>query len=199
MGGVPTNFHGEVVTLARRRSGRGRARPDGGGRGGLRQRPRGQPPGLQLADRPGGVRPRRRLCAAARPSPRARASRSRSRPGPSRTSAASTACATPTARCPRPSCGWRCRRRCRRTRRSSAPARRWRAASSGCRRSTPRARDIARHRPRHDLEHRSGRDAGVREPDRPGGRHRRRRPSTAPRAAAPTPARTFPSATTRTG
>ena len=60
MGGIPTNFHGEVVTLKRRRSGRGGARPDGGGRGGLRLRPRRQSSGLQLPDRPGGVRPRRR-------------------------------------------------------------------------------------------------------------------------------------------
>ena len=51
----------------------------------------------------------------------------------------------------------------------------------------------------HDLEHRPGGDPGVRQPDRPGGGHGGRRRSTAPRAAAPTPARTSPTATTRTG
>ena len=71
MGGIPTNFYGEVVTKDGRRSRRRGAGPDGGGRGGLRLGARRQPPGLQLADRPGGVRPRRR--------PALR--RARSRPG----------------------------------------------------------------------------------------------------------------------
>ena len=48
------------------------------------------------------------------------------------------------------------------------------------------------------LELRPGRDAGVREPDR-AGRHHRRGAPTAPKAAARTRARTIPSATTRTG
>ena len=59
MGGIPTNYHGEVVTLEGRRSRRGRAGPVRGRRGGLRQRPRRQPAGLQQPDRPGRVRPRR--------------------------------------------------------------------------------------------------------------------------------------------
>ena len=55
------------------------------------------------------------------------------------------------------------------------------------------------HRPLADLEHRPGRDAGIRQPDRPGRRHHGRRRATARKAAAPMPARTSPSATTRTG
>ena len=43
-----------------RRRQRGRAGPDGGGRSGLRLGARRQPPRLQFADRPRGVRPRRR-------------------------------------------------------------------------------------------------------------------------------------------
>ena len=59
MGGMPTNYRGEVVTKLRRRPGRGRARPDGDRRGGLRLGARRQPPRLQLAARSRGVRPRR--------------------------------------------------------------------------------------------------------------------------------------------
>ena len=55
------------------------------------------------------------------------------------------------------------------------------------------------HRPLADLELGPGRDAGVRQPDRPGGRHHGLGGATAPRAAAPTRARISPSATTRTG
>ena len=58
MGGIPTNYHGEVVTRRGRQSGQGRPRPDGRRRGRLRVGARRQPPGLQLADRPGGVRSR---------------------------------------------------------------------------------------------------------------------------------------------
>ncbi len=49
MGGIPTNFHGEVVTLAGDDPDKVVPGPDGGGRGGLRLRARRQPPGLQLA------------------------------------------------------------------------------------------------------------------------------------------------------
>ena len=51
----------------------------------------------------------------------------------------------------------------------------------------------------HDLEHRSGRDAGVRQSDPAGGGDGRRRGRTARKAAAPMPARISPTATTRTG
>ena len=59
MGGIPTNYHGEVLRGDRGRPGRDRARPDGGRRGGLRVGARRQPARHQLAARPGGVRPRR--------------------------------------------------------------------------------------------------------------------------------------------
>ena len=49
MGGIPTNYHGEVRDQGRRQPRRGGARPDGRGRGGLRLGARRQPPGLQLA------------------------------------------------------------------------------------------------------------------------------------------------------
>ena len=65
-------------------------------------------------------------------------------------------------------------------------------------RGDERRGDVKRVRPLADLEHRSGRDAGVRQSDRAGRRdHGRRR--TARKAAAPMPARTIPTATTRTG
>jgi succinate dehydrogenase / fumarate reductase flavoprotein subunit len=60
MGGIPTNYHGEVVQQQGRQSGLGRPRPVRGRRSGLRVGPRRQPPRLQLADRPGRVRPRHR-------------------------------------------------------------------------------------------------------------------------------------------
>jgi succinate dehydrogenase / fumarate reductase flavoprotein subunit len=60
MGGIPTNYHGEVLTKKQRRRPDTRgARPDGGRRSGLRLGAWRQPPRLQLADRPRGVRPRR--------------------------------------------------------------------------------------------------------------------------------------------
>ncbi len=55
------------------------------------------------------------------------------------------------------------------------------------------------HRPLADLELGPDRDAGVRQPDRAGGRHHGLGARTAPRAAARTRARISPSATTRTG
>ena len=56
-----------------------------------------------------------------------------------------------------------------------------------------------RQRPLADLEFGPDRDARIRQPDRAGRRHRGLRRSTAPKAAARTRARIFPSATTRTG
>jgi succinate dehydrogenase / fumarate reductase flavoprotein subunit len=61
MGGIPCNYHGQVVTKKDGR--RSRCVVPGlyrGGRSGLRVGPRRQPPRLQLADRPCGVRPRDR-------------------------------------------------------------------------------------------------------------------------------------------
>ena len=60
MGGIPTNYHCEVVTVKDGDPRRRRARPDGDRRGGLRLGARRQPAGLQLAARPRRVRPRRR-------------------------------------------------------------------------------------------------------------------------------------------
>ena len=58
MGGIPCNYHGEVVCAeGGRRGGRG-ARPHGRGRGRVRLGARRQPPGLEFAAGPGGVRPR---------------------------------------------------------------------------------------------------------------------------------------------
>ena len=59
MGGIPTNYHGEVVQLQRRQPGRGRAGPVRDRRSRLRVGARRQPPGLELAARPGRVRSRR--------------------------------------------------------------------------------------------------------------------------------------------
>ena len=59
MGGIPTNIHTEVLNPTAEGPGPRGARPDGGGRGGLRLGARRQPARHQLAARPGGVRPRR--------------------------------------------------------------------------------------------------------------------------------------------
>ena len=58
MGGIPTNYHGEVADPEGRQPRPRRAGPDGDRRGGLRLGARRQPARLQLADRPRGVRPR---------------------------------------------------------------------------------------------------------------------------------------------
>ena len=60
MGGIPTNYHGEVLTKVGGDPDCDRSRPDGGRRSRLRLGARRQPPRLQLADRPRGVRPGRR-------------------------------------------------------------------------------------------------------------------------------------------
>ena len=57
MGGIPANYHCEVMTREGRRSVRRRAGPDGARRGGLDRRARRQSPRLQLAARAGRVRP----------------------------------------------------------------------------------------------------------------------------------------------
>ena len=93
-----------------RRSRRGRAGPDGGGRGGLRLRARRQPARLELARRSRGLRPRRRR--PLRRDDRARREPSGAAEGRRRAGArrGSTARATPMAARPRPSSATTCRR-----------------------------------------------------------------------------------------
>ena len=124
MGGMPTNYHGEAVTKAG-------------------DDPDAVLPGLMAVGeaacvsvhgsnrlgsnslmRPRGVRPRRRPALRREAEGRRNPARAQARLDRPATSPASTACATPPAARRRPSCAWRCRRRCRRTRRCSAPARR---------------------------------------------------------------------------
>ena len=90
-------------------------------------------------------------------------------------------------------------RPCRRTPRSSAPPRCCRAAAA--RMKADRRRDARHqgHRPLDDLELRPDGDARAHQPDAERARHHRRAPRRGTRAAAPTPARTSPTATTRTG
>jgi succinate dehydrogenase / fumarate reductase flavoprotein subunit len=59
MGGIPTNYHGEVLTKKDGDPDAVVPGPDGGRRGRLRLGARRQPARLQFADRPRGVRPRR--------------------------------------------------------------------------------------------------------------------------------------------
>ncbi len=59
-GRLPTNYHGEVLTKKGDNADTRRAGPDGGRRSGLRFGARRQPPGIELADRPCRLRPRRR-------------------------------------------------------------------------------------------------------------------------------------------
>ena len=91
------------------------------------------------------------------------------------------------------SCASRCSTRCRPIARCSAPAKCWRRARKLIHESGGRSADIARHRPLADLEHRPGRDAGVRQSDRAGRRHHgcRGQPHGKPRRAC---ARGFPRA-----
>jgi succinate dehydrogenase / fumarate reductase flavoprotein subunit len=57
MGGIPTNYWGEVLNPTKEDPDRVVPGPDGGRRSRLRVGARRQPSWLQLADRPGGVRP----------------------------------------------------------------------------------------------------------------------------------------------
>ena len=75
----------------------------------------------------------------------------------------------------RPRCACGCRRRCRPTARCSAPARCSRKASPDDPRRLEGQRRYPRLRSLADLELRPGRDAGVREPDRAGRHHGRER------------------------
>ena len=125
MGGIPTNYHGEVLTKLGGDPDQRRAGPDGRRRSGVRFRARRQSPRLQFADRSRRVRPRRGPALrrdARQPTPR----RPRCRKTPARrTSRASTNSATPTApRRPR-SCATRCSAPCRTPAPSIAPAPCW--------------------------------------------------------------------------
>ena len=125
MGGIPTNYHGEVVTLKDGNPGQRRPRPVRGRRSGLRLGPWRQPPRLQQPDRPGGVRPRRG------PPPR-RSDQAGRQPaaagqGSRRDSRwrGSTSSAMPKARCRPRRSATRCSGRCRPTAPCSAPSGRW--------------------------------------------------------------------------
>ena len=199
MGGIPTNYHGEVVHAEGRQSRHGRPRPVRGRRGGLRLGPRRQPARLELADRPRRVRPRDRP--AARGDAQARHARTTRCPRTRRSSRStgSTISATPRA-------ARRPRRSARDMQQHDAAARAvFRDTRAADRRRRQDGRDLSsdagrrRHRPLADLEHRPGRDARARQPDRPGGGDDALAPPTARKAAARTCTRTFPSATTRTG
>jgi succinate dehydrogenase / fumarate reductase flavoprotein subunit len=79
MGGIPTNYWGEVLNPTAKSRARP-AGPDGCRRSRLRLGARGQPPRLQLADRPRGLRPRRRDPRRRSHRPRRRSRRSTKRP-----------------------------------------------------------------------------------------------------------------------
>ena len=142
MGGIPTNYHGEVVTLKDGNARYGRAGAVRSRRGGLRQRARRQPPRLEQPDRPRRVRPRGRHAAR------------RSRQGRCDSGGAAEGRRRPRARAARqvPSCRRRqpdCRdparhaaRRCRPTARCSAPTARSRKASRRSTRSIARMADV---------------------------------------------------------
>ena len=198
MGGIPTNYHGEALTLKD-------GNPDtiipgllGRRRGRLRVGARRQPAGLQLAHRPRRVRPRRRPALrrdgrgrrrhAAVAEGCRRAGAVPSRPGASRqwldadlrpALADAEGDAEQLLRVPH------------------------RAGARGGRQDDPgHLEGLRRHprlRPLAGLELRSGRDAGIREPDRAGRHHRRQRRQPQGVARARTRARTTRSATTSTG
>ena len=92
MGGIPANYHCDVMTVKDGDPVLRRAGPDGAGRGGLDRRARLQSPGLQLAARAGGVRPLRRQprrrADDARPDAQADQERRRGRDRPPRQDAA---------------------------------------------------------------------------------------------------------------
>ena len=121
MGGIPCNVHGEVVSRRARQRWRG-ARPDGRRRGGLRLGARREPPGLELAARPGGVRPRGRAALRARRDAGRAASRPEGGLRRGRASRAWTSCAMRRARAAPPRSAWKCSASCKAMPRYSAPA-----------------------------------------------------------------------------
>ena len=198
MGGIPTNFHGEVVTVKGGDPGQRRARPVRGRRGGLRLRPRRQPARLEQPDRPRRLRPRRRP-------PARRDIKPGRRPLPCPRTASDLALArldrfrfakggSPTAEV-RVEMQRAMQAHCAVFRTEATDGRGRRQARRDLR---PNGRRPG-HRPKPDLEHRPDRDARARQSDRPGQRHHAPARSTARKAAAPTPTRIIPSATTGTG
>ena len=200
MGGIPTNFHGEVVTIKD-------GNPDsvvpglfavgeaacvsvhGANRLGSNSLIDlvvfGRAAGLRLAEtiKPGRAHSR---LAQGRRRPRARPAR----PVPLRQGRLADR------RDPRRDAARRCRPHCAVFRTERADARRaWRKLAETYRADGRHPR----HRPQPDLEHRPGRDARARQSDRPGERSPSPAPPTARKAAAPTRTRIIPSATTRTG
>ncbi len=175
MGGIPTNYHGEVVTMAG-------DDPDTVVPGlmavgeaacvsvhGANRLGSNSLIDLVVFGRAVGLRCAETLKAGATPA-RAEAGVDRRR-----TSPASTACATPPARPPTAELRLEMQKAMQedaavfRTGETLEIGRRAPGSGPG------QARRPARHRPRPDLEHRPGRDPGVRQPDRPGHRHRGRR------------------------
>ena len=162
MGGIPTNFHGEVLTLKDGNPDHVVPGPDGDRRGGLRLGAWRQPPGFELADRPGCVRSRGGSALRGNRHP----------PGEKQSDTAgqipliwpcraSTSCAMPMARHRRPSCVSTCsgtmQNNCAvfRTGEILGEGRElinnvWKASD-----------ECARHRPVADLEHGSDRDARI--------------------------------------
>ena len=200
MGGIPTNFHGEVGDAEGRQSGQRRPRPVRGRRGGLRLGPRRQPARLEQPDRSRRVRPRRRP--RARRDDQARSTRSGRCPRTREELALArldhfryAKGGAPDRRDPHRDAAQRCRPHCAVFRTDEL----LREGVAKHRRDLREMADVARHRPQPDLEHRSGRDARARQSDRPGVGHHRTAPPTARKAAAPTCTRIIPSATTRTG
>ena len=108
MGGIPTNYHGEVLTKTERRRQCRRAGPDGARRSGLRLGARRQPARLQFADRSRGVRPRRGAALRREADAERQAAGTAGRLAPTRRSAGSIVTAMPPAARRRRSCATAC-------------------------------------------------------------------------------------------
>ena len=194
MGGIPTNYPRRGAAPDAGRSGRGRARPDGDRRGGLRLGARRQPARLQLAARHRRVRPRRG------------ASRRRDRSSPARRSAPLPPDAGERALArldrvrhakggttDRAIRGSTCSAPCRTTAPCSAPPKLLNEGVAEDERGRRAAlRDIGVADRSLIWNTRPDRGAGTREPDGQRGGHAWSAPRPAPKAAARTRARTIP-------
>ena len=110
MGGIPTNYLRRGADQEERQRRHRRARPDGARRGRLRVGARRQPARLEFADRPRGVRPRRRRALRRGRASRREAAGAAEEFRRSRRCRGSTNSATPTARRRPRSCACGCRR-----------------------------------------------------------------------------------------
>ena len=128
MGGIPTNHHGEVVTLKNGDPNSDGPGADGHRRGGLRLGPWRQPARFQLAARSHRLRPGRGLARGGAGDAGRAPARSAGRLPAMARSPVSIASAMPMAKFRRRHCAWRCSASCRPTAPSSAPARSWRRA-----------------------------------------------------------------------